>query len=146
MSGLWDCDNQQDPEPAGDGHQRPEDPAPARIATDITAHDQRRRRTKGATQSVNRHGATTCIPLPQITDRSTGVGERRAPCKSSEKATDKHGADVRGQRDGHLEEGQQEPGHDVDGLATKVFGKRRQQDRANRISKHVERKTQSGDF
>lgn len=137
VSRLRHRHHQQNPESTRDGHQSPEDPAPACIATDVTAHDQRSGRAKCTAQSVHSHRATAGIPLPDITDRSTGVGQRRTTCKTSQEPTDKHGADVRGQGDGHLEETQQEPGHDVDGLTAEVFGQRRQQHRTDCISQDI---------
>lgn len=122
VTGFRDSEDQRNPGATGDGHHDPEDPVPVQVQANVAADHQGHGRAKRATKTVEGHGATTMVTLPQITDGTTRVGQRGTTCETGNETADNNGANVGCQCQRHLEKGHDEPRDDINGLATEVLG------------------------
>lgn len=82
MSGLFDCEDEDDFIDAEDDEVEPKEPAPTNRLWDITGNDQGERWSGSTGEGIERHRVTTLIPLEQVRDCATNVCERSGPEES----------------------------------------------------------------
>ena len=139
VSCLGDRDHQNDPNSTRHRHQDPKDPPPAEIESDIARDHQGHGGSKCAAQAVHGHGATALVPLPQVTDATSSIGQWGTAGTAGNEPTHQDGADVGRQSERELEDEEKEPRYNIDRLSAKVLGQRREKNGTDGISQHVQR-------